>query len=131
MKSLPVPCTRALVCAALFTVACAASATHSEGESIPEGQTFHQPDSNAGAPSASPAPSASTALEALRELTQGIAGSDEPPEFLSPDEAFVVSAYAEDGDTVDGAESGHGADQQTDDTPDDDHGQIERLHSLR
>lgn len=91
---------RAIACIALLAIASVASATHSEGEPIPDGQAIHLPDGNDNAASSSAAPASSSALDALRKLTQGVAGSEETPEFLSPDVAFVVSADAEGADTV-------------------------------
>lgn len=94
---------RALVCGVALLFAGAASATHSGGEPLPDGQAFHLPEESsaqsAGAASSASSPS-STARDVLRRLTQGLAGSQAQPEFLQPDEAFVFSAEATDGNTV-------------------------------
>ncbi len=94
---------RALVCGVALLFAGAASATHSGGEPLPDGQAFHLPEESsaqsAGAASSASSPS-STARDVLRRLTQSLAGSQAQPEFLQPDEAFVFSAEATDGKTV-------------------------------
>jgi thiol:disulfide interchange protein DsbD len=69
---------------------------------VPEGQAFHLPDSGdaPSSPAADSGSSSSSALDVLKRLTQGLAGSEDQPEFLPPDAAFILSADAEDADTV-------------------------------
>ena len=87
MKHLVAAAARALACATAMVIASAA-ASYAQESAAPEAK-------------ASPAPSAeSAALEALRNLTRGAAGAKEPPEFLPPDQAFVLSAEADGADTV-------------------------------
>ena len=96
------PWSRSIVCAAALLITAGAPATHSRGEALPQGQAFHLPDSDAApsAPATGSAQSSSPALDALRALTQGLDGPEQAPEFLHPDEAFVLSADVEDANTV-------------------------------
>ncbi len=101
MTSFPAVSLRIAACAAALSLAAwTASASHSQGEAVPEGQALHPPASG-NAPASPAARSGSpSALDALRSLTQGLGGSEAPPEFLPPDVAFVLSAEAEDANTV-------------------------------
>jgi len=87
MKCISAVTIRAFACATALVVAFAAP-SYGQQNPAPEAQASPSPDAE------------SAALDALRTLTRGTAGGEGPPEFLPPDQAFVLTAEAENADTV-------------------------------